>query len=233
MPLYGARLDESSKFAKDVFAARTRTVVASLGLSQREIARRTGVTGAFVSAICRNESLPSMTFAGGLRDAFGISLDWYFLGEGPIFKPGSEPSTDAAAVLKRAALEDDPGRRLRAGLDHLRAQLPARDASLVLREEAHRQRQKPTAGELLDEASRSLSVRYSPSAPEPMGVAEPPAIFIAVSSEDAQELVRSLQTVLRVGDPATISRLRGYLEAIEGEVVRSAASVPEQKVSGG
>lgn len=79
----------SSKEATEGLPERTEAVIIAINLSKREIGRLVGVSGAFVSAICRGESQPSIKFIAGLREKFNVNLDWLLLARGSMFVEGS------------------------------------------------------------------------------------------------------------------------------------------------
>ena len=66
------------------FDLRLRSVLAEMHLSQTELARRTGVTSQYVSAMCGGKVQPGADFLAGLRSSLGVSLDWLLLAEGPM-----------------------------------------------------------------------------------------------------------------------------------------------------
>lgn len=80
----------------------------------------------FVSAVAAGRSLPSLQFAAGLRQAFGVSLDWYLWGQGEPFAAvalgrsgGSRPPDDEWHGLVDEARAEATPRQIAA----LRAQL--------------------------------------------------------------------------------------------------------------
>lgn len=62
--------------------ARLAQVVAYAGVSQAELARRVGVSAGFVSDVLRGIKRPGLEMLMGLREAFGVSVDWLLSGEG-------------------------------------------------------------------------------------------------------------------------------------------------------
>lgn len=70
---------------KDDIAQRTREVLSALNMPQATVASKIGVAQTFISKVSRGETLPSLLLAIGLRDHFGVSLDWYLRGEGEPF----------------------------------------------------------------------------------------------------------------------------------------------------
>lgn len=62
--------------------ARLAQVVAYAGVSQAELARRIGASAGFVSDVLRGVKRPGVEMLMGLREAFGVSVDWLLSGEG-------------------------------------------------------------------------------------------------------------------------------------------------------
>lgn len=61
---------------------RLAQVLAFAGVSQAELARRIGASAGFVSDVLRGVKRPGVEMLMGLREAFGVSVDWLLSGEG-------------------------------------------------------------------------------------------------------------------------------------------------------
>ena len=68
--------------ALEALPARLAQVVAYAGVSQAELARRIGASAGFVSDVLRGVKRPGVEMLMGLREAFGVSVDWLLSGEG-------------------------------------------------------------------------------------------------------------------------------------------------------
>ncbi|WP_198972771.1 helix-turn-helix domain-containing protein [Xylophilus sp. ASV27] len=66
----------------EALPARLAQVVAYAGVSQAELARRIGASAGFVSDVLRGVKRPGVEMLMGLREAFGVSVDWLLSGEG-------------------------------------------------------------------------------------------------------------------------------------------------------
>lgn len=90
-------------------AGRTAQLVEALGVSERALCKRLGVSPAFVNAVTRGRSLPSLKMARELHKIYGVSLDWYLLGEGEMFETTAKasaapPQRDEVLDLVREAI---------------------------------------------------------------------------------------------------------------------------------
>ncbi|WP_342130040.1 helix-turn-helix domain-containing protein [Hydrogenophaga sp. OTU3427] len=75
----------SAQYATDPLAAipaRLTQVLAYAGVNQAELARRIGASAGFVSDVLRGVKRPGVEMLMGLREAFGVSVDWLLSGEG-------------------------------------------------------------------------------------------------------------------------------------------------------
>jgi transcriptional regulator with XRE-family HTH domain len=70
---------------REGLAARTLQAIALIGLSQRQVANRIGVSPGFISSVGSAKSLPSLQMVAGLWQEFGVSPEWYLLGVGEPF----------------------------------------------------------------------------------------------------------------------------------------------------
>ena len=61
---------------------RMAQVIAHVGISQAELARRVGVSPGFASDVLRGVKRPGVEVLLGLHKAFGVSIDWLLTGEG-------------------------------------------------------------------------------------------------------------------------------------------------------
>lgn len=68
--------------ALDGLGSRVGQVIAHLGLSQTEFARRIGVSPGFVSEVARGNKRPGIEFLLAARQVFGVSLNWLVTGLG-------------------------------------------------------------------------------------------------------------------------------------------------------
>lgn len=68
--------------ALEALPSRLAQVVAYAGVSQAELARRIGASAGFVSDVLRGVKRPGIEMLTGLREAFGVSVDWLLSGEG-------------------------------------------------------------------------------------------------------------------------------------------------------
>lgn len=73
---------QAASDALEALPARLAQVVAYAGVSQAELARRIGASAGFVSDVLRGVKRPGVEMLMGLREAFGVSVDWLLSGEG-------------------------------------------------------------------------------------------------------------------------------------------------------
>lgn len=97
--------------------ARLAQVVAYAGVSQAELARRIGASAGFVSDVLRGVKRPGVEMLMGLREAFGVSVDWLLSGEGTMIG-GAGIRHDLfrairlqIAVARAAVMDHDPTAR--------------------------------------------------------------------------------------------------------------------------
>ena len=69
---------------------RLLTVIHHLHITQSECARRLKSSPGFISDVVRGKKNPGADFLFGLREAFGVSIDWLLSGDGLTSSP-SEP----------------------------------------------------------------------------------------------------------------------------------------------
>lgn len=94
--------------------ARTGQIVELLGVSQRTLAARIGVSASFLSAVIAGKSQASIQMLIGLRREYGVSLDWYLLGRGVPFEAthhARKPDDELVDHLLPAVLELGPEAR--------------------------------------------------------------------------------------------------------------------------
>jgi transcriptional regulator with XRE-family HTH domain len=66
----------------DGFGARLSLAILHLAISQSEFARRLGASPGFVSDVVRGVKKPGTEFLAGVKQTFGISIDWLLTGDG-------------------------------------------------------------------------------------------------------------------------------------------------------
>lgn len=98
----------------DGLGARLSLAILHLGVNQSEFARRLGASPAFISDIVRGLKKPGAEFLAGIKQNFGISIDWLLTGDGTMFG-GAGINLDLlrairlhVAVARAAMLEDNP-----------------------------------------------------------------------------------------------------------------------------
>jgi len=64
---------------------RLLTVIHHLHITQSECARRLKSSPGFISDVVRGKKNPGADFLFGLREAFGVSIDWLLSGDGVMF----------------------------------------------------------------------------------------------------------------------------------------------------
>lgn len=87
----------SDKELPPTIGERVRAALVAAHVSQNEVSRRTGVSQSFISAVCRGESKPSIELVAGLREHYGVSLEWIVLGRGA---PFAGPEVAAASPMR-------------------------------------------------------------------------------------------------------------------------------------
>ena len=60
----------------DVFCDRLRTLIKSMGISQRELAKKIGCTEVTISRYITGERVPSATVVVKIANVFGVSVDY-------------------------------------------------------------------------------------------------------------------------------------------------------------
>lgn len=97
----------------DTLGTRLSSLLAIMGLSQVEFARRLKVSQGFVSDVLRGIKKPGAEFLYALKIEFGVSIDWLLTGEGTI---KGEKQIDIAllrmiqlqiSIARRAILKKD------------------------------------------------------------------------------------------------------------------------------
>ena len=94
-------MDAPNPIDPAAIGARVRERRERLGLSQRALARRVGVSVAFVSCVERGERLPSLETLARLADCLGLSLDELALGRGPCLAGQCALMRDLRALVEK------------------------------------------------------------------------------------------------------------------------------------
>lgn len=110
--------------ALDGLGARLSLAILHLAINQSEFARRLGSSPGFVSDVLRGVKKPGSEFLAGVKQTFGISIDWLLAGEGTMYG-GSPINLDLfrtirlqVALARAAVIDDNP--TAKALLSHIR-----------------------------------------------------------------------------------------------------------------
>jgi transcriptional regulator with XRE-family HTH domain len=110
--------------ALDGLGARLSLAILHLAINQSEFARRLGSSPGFVSDVLRGIKKPGAEFLAGVKQTFGISIDWLLAGEGTMYG-GSPINLDLfrtirlqVALARAAVIYDNP--TAKALLSHIR-----------------------------------------------------------------------------------------------------------------
>ncbi len=99
--------------------ARLKTIRKAQGLSQRELAKRVGVTNSTISLIEQNKVSPSVSSLKKVLDGIPISLTDFFTADfnvnaegGPFFTPEQQPDVGTGAIHYFLIGNGRPGRQM-------------------------------------------------------------------------------------------------------------------------